>query len=209
MNTSLSIYLSIDPSFVAALLQHARSTRVASKSFACFFDCFFECYLRKEGSEDPGESLEEAPRKSRETLREPLERSGKAPGQCSAGPGCPGRLRERPGGPWELFGERPGDPRDVLGAPRENAGSPWENPGKSRSGRGRASGSVLRAPDERIVRYVKTEAKPQENIGFRSSRRLREGLRTASRRPQELLRGFVERSEGWRCGRRGFEERSQ
>ena len=97
--------------------------QVASKSSACFFDRFFECDLREEGSEDPGESLEEAPRELRETLRETLEGPGEAPGGCSAGPGCPGMLGERPGRPRERLGERPTDPPELRGAPRENAGS--------------------------------------------------------------------------------------
>ena len=148
--------LSIGPSFVAALLQHARSTLVASKSFACFFDRFFERYHRKESSEDPGESLEEAPRELRESLREPLEGPGEAPGGCSAGSGCPGKLRERPGKPREALGDRPGDPRELLRASQKSAGTPRESPGRSLSGRGKALWSALRAPDKRIVRYVET-----------------------------------------------------
>ena len=137
----IRIPLSIDPSSVAALLQHARSALVALKIFAGFFDRFFERYNRKEGSADPGESLEEAPRNFREAHRESLAGPGEAPGGCSASLGWPGRLRERPGAPREALGERPGEPREFLAAPRESAGNPKKNPGKSLSGREKHRGA--------------------------------------------------------------------
>ena len=135
---------------------------LASKSFACFFDRFFERLLRKEGSEDPGESFEEAPRELRETFRDPLEAPGRlrevvrhargAPESFGSGQEGPGRLWESVRRPPGILGGAPRECREPLGELREVPEWPWE-----------ASGSVLRTPRERIVRYVTTLSKLKEN----------------------------------------------
>ena len=104
----LSIYLSIDPSFVAALIQPARSMLVASKSFACFFDRFFESYLHKGSPGQLGGRPGEAPREPQGCPRKPPEGLGRPPGEGSGG------CRKTPGAP-EGFGrgDPPGDSQKV------------------------------------------------------------------------------------------------